>query len=153
MSGAALVVEQLGGIGLQPNAGNLNGFPPFLSEGFRGEAMADTKYNGWTNYETWNVALWLDNEEGSYSYWTEQAQDRWNDAGLMTHHCWTREEAATYTLADQLKDELTEANPLQEASLYCDLLNAALSEVNWSEIARHYIDEVDKTAEEEDVEA
>ena len=24
-------------------------------------------YNGWTNYETWNVALWLDNDEQSYA--------------------------------------------------------------------------------------
>ena len=23
-------------------------------------------YNGWTNYETWNVALWMDNDEPSY---------------------------------------------------------------------------------------
>lgn len=23
-------------------------------------------YNGWSNYETWNVSLWLNNEEGSY---------------------------------------------------------------------------------------
>mgnify|MGYP003124253585 CR=1 FL=1 len=23
-------------------------------------------YNGWTNYETWNVALWMDNDEESY---------------------------------------------------------------------------------------
>ena len=25
-------------------------------------------YNGWANYETWNVALWMDNEETSYQY-------------------------------------------------------------------------------------
>jgi hypothetical protein len=24
-------------------------------------------YNGWSNYETWNVALWLDNEQGTYN--------------------------------------------------------------------------------------
>ena len=25
-------------------------------------------YNGWANYETWNVALWLDNDPISYHY-------------------------------------------------------------------------------------
>jgi hypothetical protein len=28
--------------------------------------LTDTVYNGWTNYETWNVALWINNEEGLY---------------------------------------------------------------------------------------
>ena len=25
-------------------------------------------YNGWKNYETWCVALWIGNDEGSYNY-------------------------------------------------------------------------------------
>ena len=28
---------------------------------------ADTTYNGWTNYETWNAALWMGNDEFLYN--------------------------------------------------------------------------------------
>jgi len=28
--------------------------------------LTDTTYNGWTNYETWNVGLWLGGDEGLY---------------------------------------------------------------------------------------
>ena len=29
--------------------------------------LADTEYKGWTNYKTWNVALWINNDEGLYN--------------------------------------------------------------------------------------
>ena len=28
--------------------------------------MAQSGYNGWTNWATWNVALWIGNDEGLY---------------------------------------------------------------------------------------
>lgn len=36
--------------------------------------MADKSYNGWKNYQTWNVALWFGNDEGLYLSVKEVAQ-------------------------------------------------------------------------------
>lgn len=59
------------------------------------------RYNGWTNYQTWNVALWIGNDEGlyalarrckTYAAFREAMRDigstetgdgvAWNDSGL-----------------------------------------------------------------------
>lgn len=36
--------------------------------------MSDQTYNGWPNYETWNVMLWMDNEESAYRLYRERVQ-------------------------------------------------------------------------------
>lgn len=39
--------------------------------------MARSKpYNGWKNWQTWNVALWLGNDEGLYRAWRERVATR-----------------------------------------------------------------------------
>ena len=36
--------------------------------------VLDTSYNGWENYETWNVALWINNDIG-YHHLVSEAGD------------------------------------------------------------------------------
>lgn len=93
----------------------------------------DTKtYNGWRNYETWAVKLWIDNEEGSYNYWLERSREILLDP--RTSDILTEGQTARYDLADELKREHEENAP-EVSGVFADLLNAALSEVDWSEIA------------------
>lgn len=95
--------------------------------------MADKSCNGWSNYETWNVKLWIDNEQSSHEYWLDIARELF-DAD-EPHDVFNQSEQARYALADRLKEEISEGTPDLGASMYSDLLNAALSEVDWTEIA------------------
>ncbi len=38
--------------------------------------MTDNTYNGWANYATWNVALWIQNDEDTYK--VAQKYDRYD---------------------------------------------------------------------------
>jgi hypothetical protein len=97
-------------------------------------------YNGWTNYETWLVNLWMDNEQGSQEFFREAAKDCLATADPAA--AWSAEtEMATIRFADWLKQHYDENIPAMRG-VYGDLLGAALGSVNWGEIARHYIDAV-----------
>jgi hypothetical protein len=99
----------------------------------------DNRYNGWTNYETWNVKLWMDNEESSCSYWNEVAQELYDDA--EPDEVFSQRERAAIDLADRLREEHESAMP-ELTGTYADLLGAALTSVNWDEIARNMVDEI-----------
>lgn len=106
--------------------------------------MEDGTYNGWTNYETWAVALLLDNDEATYRQMREQAHVAWQEAPeskRVQEWGWDLEDAAIGDLAMNLRELVESLNPVTGASLFADLMNAALSEVNWPEIAQHYIRE------------
>lgn len=87
-------------------------------------------YQGWKNYETWAVALWIDNDQGLYNMITEQAEIFKKET-----------DEAKFKLADYIKDTIEEMNPLTDtATLFTDLLNAALGEVDWYEVAEHHLE-------------
>ena len=103
------------------------------------EMIESKKYNGWKNYETWNIKLWLDNDHPSYDLYHEWLNDA-KEAAIIEdkeNHSefLTIEDHTKRILADKIKEYTEENNPLNDtANVYTDLLNSALSEVDYYEI-------------------
>jgi hypothetical protein len=92
------------------------------------------EYNGWSNYQTWNVMLWLDNDQGSYYAIRDQAE-------YYLENSFT-EESPKWRLADWLKNYVEDNNPLADnANMFSDLLGHAIDSVSYDEIANHIFDE------------
>jgi hypothetical protein len=101
-------------------------------------------YNGFANYETWTVALWLGNDFATYGYWQraaikekEEAPQCWQ----VNEGIWPADKAALFRLADRIKEDVTEDVPELDSGLYSDLLHAALSEVDWHQVAEIFMED------------
>jgi nitrogen fixation protein FixH len=103
-------------------------------------------YNRYTNYETWAVGVVIDNTRSELEAWREKAADIRESAADLEQvkaGTWTEEEAARFTLADALRE--THEILADEAELpapLSDLLSAAVSSVNWAELADDLLEEV-----------
>jgi hypothetical protein len=81
-----------------------------------------SNYNGYTNYETWAVSLWLNQPEDIYNYWNERAK-----------------KLDVYNLSEEIKEDVINRNPLKDsASVYLDILATGLKRVNWMELAESF---------------
>ena len=94
----------------------------------------DRTYNGWTNYETWSVNLFLTDDDVTMMVIDGHVQDACEVAADI--------DEARRKMAEVLKDMVEEANPLAdgEPSVYQQLLAGALSECDWYEVAEKFID-------------
>ncbi len=97
--------------------------------------MAETGYNGWANYETWAVGMFLDGNydgEGTYRYVLDVVREaaKAGEVGRST---------AIADVADAIREvvetSVSEATDGLASGLAADLLSAACGSVDWREIA------------------
>jgi len=91
--------------------------------------MADNTYNGWTNWETWIVNVWIDNDQKLHEHYRKMAR-----AEISSN-----KRSATFKLSVTLREQFDEWMPEVEG-VYLDLLSGAMREIDWVEIARHLIE-------------
>jgi hypothetical protein len=104
-------------------------------------------YNGYTNYETWAVQLWIDNNESSSNYWRRLAEEIYNQQAIEVVH-FSKVDDAICLLTEKLKDSyndqmesvLSESNT--SGTVWADLLNASVCAVNFGEIAKNLMESV-----------
>lgn len=92
-------------------------------------------HEGYKNYATWGVALIIANERGRYEYWQEVAREIQAEFSQENPNE-DPQGAIAIRLADRLKEEIE--SEVEEASgneMISQLLEAALSEVDWDEVA------------------
>lgn len=106
--------------------------------------MEDKTYNGYKNYETWNVALWIDNDETLQAIVNETANNYINEPSCNKL---TGNDNTVYSFAKYLENLVDENMPTMENSMYLDSLTNALKDVDYMELAELYLQNAKSEAE------
>jgi predicted house-cleaning noncanonical NTP pyrophosphatase (MazG superfamily) len=96
-----------------------------------------SKYNGWTNYETWNFNLHITNEESDYEYALEMAFDSEHE----------------YELSKKLKEwanDMADDCISTEIGFIVDIIYSSIKEVNFYEVAEHLWEDRQEAIKEHD---
>ena len=107
----------------------------------------------WTNYVTSCVAAFL-NDDRQFAdeclHLAKQCCERTAHCESVTFGVQTETQGRTRLLADQLQRLVSEYNPLKEedVSPFTDLLDAALSNVDWHDLADSFLNRLKCSAEE-----
>lgn len=108
-------------------------------------------YNGWSNYETWLCNVWLSNDQ-----YTHEEMQRW--AGEAVREAEGDREAARDALRKVISDIVfdllvPEGSPERtavETGIVADFFNSAWSEIDWRDLAEHYVSDVEYVENEEE---
>ena len=108
-----------------------------------------TKYNGWTNYETWNFKLWLDNDQDLHNYIIgeikkiKKAPDNGQDVTYETSN-FLRSYIADNVpnLNVSTRSQSVHGLMSDKNGFYSDILYAGLREINTREIAESYLEDL-----------
>ena len=107
-----------------------------------------TKYNGWTNYETWNFKLWLDNDQDLHNYIIgeiKKIKSLPNDGRItyeVSNFLRSYIEDNVPNLNVSAKGQSKYGSMCDKNGFYQDILNAGLREINTYEVAESYLEDL-----------
>ena len=107
-----------------------------------------TKYNGWSNYETWNFKLWLDNDQDLHNYIIGEIKkikafpNKDNKAYEVSNFLRSYIEDNMPNLNVSTRSQSVHGSMSDKNGFYNDILNAALRDINTYEIAESYLEDL-----------
>lgn len=115
--------------------------------------MTQESYQGWTNYPTWNVKLWLDNDEFHYRSLAEViptiGHQTINDRAAYEGFAPLVRERV-YVIRDYVEGYVLNNFDAPDTGMQADLYGWAIGQVNWQEIAASYAEDYPFTGNEDD---
>ena len=103
--------------------------------------MDTQKYNGWTNYATWLVNLHFDCLDFSDEIDSGVFDDM--DADDIRGH--------VASLIQELVESYLDEVVTIDHSFVQDIMNATINDVDWHDIADHYLDDIQDAVKERDL--
>lgn len=92
------------------------------------------RYNGWTNWETWNFKLWLDNDVATYNHFQEFAKVTLEDDKIE----FKISDVEKY-LREYAEDEIDNYIEGKEMGWINDFINMSKCEIDFHDIALHIL--------------
>ena len=109
-----------------------------------------TKYNGWSNYETWNFKLWLDNDQDLHNYIIGEIKKikAFSSVPVYEVSNFLRSYIADNVpnLNVSTRSQSVHGSMSDKNGFYSDILYAGLREINTREIAESYLEDLKEVA-------